>query len=222
MDKFVQLSPYAYSLNNPIKTKDVDGEDVVIVLSGAGFIFAGSEIGQMESGADDFASKTILNELTDYANANPEKDIDVNGFYSSLGLFGSKDEILHAAEFIMSNLENRDEQVIIYGYSQGGANAIELSDYLGKLGIAVNLLITVDAYDALTESSGFEISDNTVDNFNFYQLESDAVTGARGWPNSSRGKSTRVHNKFKKDTDHSSIDEKTTNDVLRLIYNKIE
>ncbi|MBK6876755.1 MAG: hypothetical protein IPG99_09985 [Ignavibacteria bacterium] len=38
MDKFVQLSPYAYSLNNPIKTKDVDGEDVVIVLSGAGFI----------------------------------------------------------------------------------------------------------------------------------------------------------------------------------------
>ncbi|MBK9229067.1 MAG: RHS repeat-associated core domain-containing protein [Ignavibacteria bacterium] len=222
MDKFVQLSPYAYSLNNPIKTKDVDGEDVVIVLSGAGFIFAGSEIGQMESGADDFASKTILNELTDYANANPEKDIDVNGFYSSLGLFGSKDEILHAAEFIMSNLENRDEQVIIYGYSQGGANAIELSDYLGKLGIAVNLLITVDAYDALTESSGFEISDNTVDNFNFYQLESDAVTGARGWPNSSRGKSTRVHNKLKKDTDHSSIDEKTTNDVLRLIYNKIE
>ncbi|MBK6506819.1 MAG: hypothetical protein IPG02_14415 [Ignavibacteria bacterium] len=83
-------------------------------------------------------------------------------------------------------------------------------------------MITVDAYDALTESSGFEISDNTVDNFNFYQLESDAVTGARGWPNSSRGKSTRVHNKFKKDTDHSSIDEKTTNDVLRLIYNKIE
>jgi len=223
LDKYPQLSPYNYSLNNPLKLIDINGLDVIVVLSGAGYYNAGNEISPNDySPTSSVGAERLLYGLQTFADKSGKRDLDIRGYFSSLGLFGPKNEITEAADFIINNLDNPDEEVIIYGYSQGGANAVELANYLNDNGIKVNLLFTVDAYEGLAETSGFTIPENTKENFNYFQLAPDALIGARGTINTPTSSKTRVRNKVVKNSNHLSIDEKTLNDVLRIIFNKIE
>jgi RHS repeat-associated protein len=222
MEKYLQISPYIYSLNNPIKLIDVDGFDVIVVLSGAGFYKAGQEISPSNySPSSDIGAERLLYNLQSFSDNNNIEDLDIKGYYSSIGI-GEKNEIVDAANFIINNLNNVDEKVILYGYSQGGANIVELANYLNEQGVNVNALFTVDAYEGLSESSGFIIPENTKDNFNYFQISPDALTGARGSVNEGVSSKTRVRNIIKKNSSHRSIDEDTSSDILRIIYNRIE
>lgn len=223
LDKYPQLNPYNYSLDNPFKLIDINGLDVIVVLSGEGYHKAGQQISPSDySENSNIGAEKLLYRLQTYADKSGKWDLDIRGYYSSLGLFGSKNEVTEAANFIINNLESQEEKVIIYGYSQGGANAVELANYLNEKGIKVSVLFTVDAYEGLSETSGFTIPENTKENFNYFQIEPDPLIGARGTINTARSPGTRIRNKIIKNSSHQSIDEKTINDVLRIVFNKIE
>ena len=223
LDKYPSLTPFNYSVNNPLKIIDVNGLDVIVVLSGAGLLKAGNEISPSSYNQNsDIGAEQLLYRLQSFADNSSNSDIDIKGYYSSLGLVGEKNEISEAANFIINNLENSDEKVIIYGYSQGGSNAVELANYLNEKGVTVNVLFTVDAFEGIAQTSGFMIPENTQTNFNYIQFTPDAITNGRGSINKSISSKTKIRNKILKNSNHNSIDEDTNEDVLRKIFNKIE
>ncbi|MDZ7897955.1 MAG: hypothetical protein U5N85_08000 [Arcicella sp.] len=81
-----------------------------------------------------------------------------------------------AIDFIRANYEiGSNDKLVIYGYSWGGDNAVELAQTLDKVGINVNYLFTIDAAKGPV-SGGLgldlvdrEIPSNVEKNINFYQ-----------------------------------------------------
>lgn len=99
-------------------------------------------------------------------------------------------------EFFNSNYVEGD-QVVIYGYSYGVDNAMDLSTKLGEMGVMVNTLVTVDGSDGPLQNSTVNttVPDNVMSNLNVYQTNdsgsssSSASTGATS-SNSSSGSSS--------------------------------
>ena len=221
LDKYPQYSPYSYSVLNPLKLVDLNGLDVIVVLSGFAPISGGSEISPNEySESSKYEILDVLKGLQDYVTDNNLQDVDITGYWSSSGVLGEKKELMAAFEFIKTNLENKDEKVYIYGYSQGGQNAIELSEMLKQTGINVYNLITVDAYSAPQGNTQTEIPSNVKYNHNYYQLEPD-VTGAHGNKNTGTNK-TKVYNKYYKNVEHKDMDKVTSEDVQRKIRSTLK
>jgi RHS repeat-associated protein len=222
LDKYPQYSPYNYSMLNPLKLIDINGLDVVVILSGWAPGSGGREVLQSEySQSENFEFLQVLNGLQEYATENNLQDVDIKAYWSSAGILRGKDELSAAIDFITSNLESEDEKVYIYGYSQGGENAIELSEMLGQKGINVYNLTTVDAYNAHpVEGTRTEIPSNVKYNYNYYQLMPDEL-GAHGNKNTGSNK-TKVRNKYYINVEHKDMDRATSEDVQRNIRNTIK
>ncbi|HRE42163.1 MAG TPA: RHS repeat-associated core domain-containing protein [Ignavibacteria bacterium] len=214
LDKYVSFSPYCYGLNNPMVLKDVDGLDVIIVLSGYAPIDGGSEISEGDKTSfKSYDVVELLVNLENYVKDNNISDVDIKGYWSSAG---DKSELSMAIDFINANLDNPNEKVYIYGYSQGGHNAIELSEMLKDLGVNVYNLYTVDAYNASGYSKN-EIPANVKYNYNYYQLMPDEFN-ARGQLNKAKeGSKSKVSNKFYRNVKHGEMDKVTKEDVFRKI-----
>lgn len=77
---------------------------------------------------------------------------------------------------------NQGDNIIIYGYSLGGAYALGIARTLNDSNTPVALLITVDAADSWFGVDR-EVTPNVVENWNWYQTNYNAVTGSHGGPN---------------------------------------
>lgn len=145
-------------------------------------------------------------------------EIKLKGYNSSL--LGN--EIYDAFDYIKNNLKE-GEKIILYGYSHGGSNINKLAKILRDNNFTVDLLFTVDAYDAITEDAELLIPENVNTNYNYFHFQNSEFTGARGTASIAENKSkTKISNKIIKDSSHGSIDEETNTDVYLKIKGKIK
>jgi RHS repeat-associated protein len=223
-EKHIRWSPYNYVLRNPMILIDPDGEQIVVVFSGAGFLKAGQEISQLDySLSSSTGAENLLYHLKSYYEEIGISTSKIKGYYSSMGILGEKTEIEEAFNFIINNLEE-NEQLFLYGYSQGGENIIELSDKLNEKKIKVTDLFTVDAFQAMAGVEYHYISENVKRNWNYYQEKPDPnpFSQARGTLNFAKNKEkTKVINKKIKNISHTEIDEYTIPNVTRIIKDRV-
>ena len=119
------------------------------------------------------------------------------------GSLSDKNVMVRAFDYIRCNFTKKGK-LIIYGYSAGGINAIDLCNYIrnnymyyddgvfgGNLSgvggdekheVFVDLLITIDAYDPSFKYKK-RIPKNVVCNINIYQTYAQGATGSRGYEN---------------------------------------
>ncbi|MCT4664958.1 MAG: hypothetical protein N4A45_06960 [Flavobacteriales bacterium] len=151
-------------------------------------------------------------------------------------------------DFIFENY-NEGDKIIIYGYSYGGDNAVNLAESIGD--IPVDLLIIVDSSDGLGRGLTVDtsISDNVKLAYNFYQTaasggfsrskssdsdnpntsensSSDGSSnsmGSRGFPHSTEGKA-KVHNirLTAEKMSHGEIQNLGKDNIQRRINERIE
>jgi hypothetical protein len=77
-------------------------------------------------------------------------------------------------------------KVIVYGYSLGGTDALDLSRRLTVE--RIRLLITVDATVPFTSDDvNRRVGPSVVKNLNFFQTHKHSITGSRGGPNTGSG-----------------------------------
>ncbi|HUQ91529.1 MAG TPA: hypothetical protein VM120_07595 [Bryobacteraceae bacterium] len=97
----------------------------------------------------------------------------------------------HALNDIVGN-EAKLMKVIVYGYSLGGTDALELSRRMNGLSkLRIHLMVTVDA--AVPFSSDLvnrRLGSLVVKNLNFFQLHKHNITGSRG--DSNKGNATNM------------------------------
>jgi RHS repeat-associated protein len=125
------LNTYAYSLNNPIKYLDPNGE-VAVLFSGLS-----------NSTADMYAIRQMA--LSAAANQGLQPP-DIRVFYHYQGKM--------AGNFVMNALaSNPQEPIVIAGHSWGGDSAYNLAEALGERGIGVDSLIQVESVGFFDEGA---------------------------------------------------------------------
>ena len=145
------------------------------------------------------------------------QDFDMRGYYSSF----KGDEIFDAYDFIVGNLENSDEKILLYGYSLGGYNINELGKMLSDNGYNVSLMVTVDAYNGdPINFEGIEVPERVNTNLNLYQSERSRVL-SRGFPSKASSDKTNLINIKINEVKHSTIDEKTNRFSETIIENEL-
>jgi len=171
-DKFNQFSPYSYCLNNPLAYVDPDGEDVMVAFTG------GPTGGGKTVAANSKDAGTTGRVLQSAENFARENGIEFSGRVITPGLT-SGSSVKNAVGFVKSNY-TKGEKVIVYGYSYGGDFAVELAEALGEEGIAVDLVVTVDASDGPAQNStvNTEIPENVTENQNYYQTNDSGKSSA--------------------------------------------
>ena len=222
-EKHLQWTPYNYVLRNPLILIDPDGKQVVVVFGGAGLLNAGKEIDpENYSPTSSTGAEILLFDIKSYYENSQIPTSKIKGYYSSTGIFGDKNEINDAFNFIIEQLSSSDEQLFLYGYSQGGENIIQLSEILNDNGIKVTALFTVDAYSLINGTDFNFIPTNVKQNWNYYQEKPTTFFKSRGAMNIADDKEkTKVYNKKINNIDHNSIDEFTIPDVMQILTNKI-
>ncbi len=229
-EKHLQWSPYNYVLRNPFVMIDPDGRQIVVVYSGWGAYNAGSEISENNYSPNSSVGAERL--LFNIKNLFEEKGIpisNIKGYYASLGLLG-EDEIQKASDFIFEKLNEKEQEVYLYGYSQGGNNIIELSEKLQNQGINVAISFAVDAFNgkSILPFGNFTktlIPENTLYHYNYFQEKPDEITGAHGYENKAKDPSkTTVRNIRinKENVNHNNIDEYTIKNILTILKGKIK
>jgi RHS repeat-associated protein len=226
-DKYHWVSPYIYTLNNPIIYIDPDGNDIIVAFTG-GPTGGGKTVAPKDAGT----TGKIVQEAERFAKAN---GIEFSSRVITPG-WTSNSSVSNALGFIKDNY-TKGEKVILYGYSYGGDFAVELAKELKKEGITVDLLVTVDASDGPLGNTTVDtkIPDNVLVNENFYQTDDSGASsssqkssdnpssdgtsggtsdslGSNGGPNKAAdSKKTQVnnYNLTSPKITHGNIDEKT-------------
>jgi pimeloyl-ACP methyl ester carboxylesterase len=128
----------------------------------------------------------------------------------------------------MNNYEiGSNDKLVIYGYSWGGDNAVELAQKLEKYGLKINDLITVDGsigplsgkFGSSTDFVDREIPSNVLRFSNFYQTNSGRIPFSQGGVNTGVSKSTIPFNiKYSgSSVNHYSIDDITKLSILNYL-----
>mgnify|MGYP006873466681 CR=1 FL=1 len=212
-DKYVYNSTYAFSENQVISYRELEGlEKVLAIFFHGGFEGGGKTTTPEKSGG----AGVIYNDTKKFAE-NTGK-----GFAGTIIAPGvnTDNSVKTANDFIKNNYEEGD-LVVVYGYSFGGDAAVELSKSLGEQGKSVNLLVTIDASDGpgnLTTDT--DIPSNVNTNLNLYQNKPATKTRANGEPNTADDPNkTNVINRNVSDsnTTHGNIQEKNKTLIENVI-----
>lgn len=147
-------------------------------------------------------------------DASPDKTL-VFGFGGSL-----KDKA-KGVNHALSLIESRDArgELIVYGYSAGGINSLDLCRALMKKKVQVDLLVTVDA-SGRGEEVNRAVPMNVVRNRNYYQTQLITFSRAVGGPNSGTGVTNincdeRRFEALTTHTRHSQMQDLTRFDAIR-------
>jgi RHS repeat-associated protein len=134
---------YAYALNNPLKFLDPDGQAAV------GFIGLGNSPGGITK---------IVSQINGAPGVGQAISIG-----SPLG--PTRKDIARAVSFLASrHRANPNEATVVIGHSLGAAAAIETAKQLGKQGVTVDLVITIDPV-----FSNKTVSSNVTEAQNYYE-----------------------------------------------------
>lgn len=202
-DKYHWVTPYAYTLNNPIVYLDPDGNDIIVAFTG-GPTGGGKTVAPNSKDAS--TAGRVVQEAKKFAEEN---GIEFSGRVITPG-WTSGSSVNNALGFIKENY-TKGEKVILYGYSYGGDFAVELAGALKKEGISVDLLVTVDASDGPAENITVDdvIPDNVKNALNFYQTDNSGKSSGSQHSGSSGSASSygsSSSNKKKSGSDSGSSD----------------
>ena len=212
--KYPYNSPYAFSENRVIDAIELEGLEKVLLFGGADLF------------SDGQVSSTVVelqNSIQTFSDAN-NIGADIHSFNTTPG----GGVILEAFNYVKDNYVE-GEPIILYGYSLGGVAATQVTKLLKAEGIAVNLLLTVDAASG-PASQPLNIPDNVDENFNIYQTDRSKI-GSRGYPSEpiEGNENTQIINynydneKSKQGLDaHGAIDEDTKDFAGDLIKEELK
>jgi RHS repeat-associated protein len=212
-DKYVYNSTYAFSENQVISYRELEGLEKVLAIFYQGGPFGGAKTTTPEKAG---GAGVIYNDTKRFAESTGK------GFAGTVIAPGAKSDnsVKTANDFIKSNYEEGD-MVIIYGYSYGGDAAVELSKSLNDQGKKVDLLVTVDNSDGPGNFTvDTDIPENVNTNLNVYQDKPSGTTRANGEANTADDPNkTNVINRnvSSPGTTHGNIQEKNKTLIENVI-----
>jgi RHS repeat-associated protein len=161
-EKYEALSPYTYCFGNPVRFFDIRGADpgdIIILFSPAvhppipGFTYPNARY------------EAFVNSLM-----NSHLGVDISEYHSvyEMSLKNLTEEGFNTV--LQEKKLNPKGKVVIYGYSWGGVAANYLAKRLEKVGVTVDMLITIDAANSRwSDQVDRKIGKNVKKNINYFE-----------------------------------------------------